>query len=101
VLLIGAGLFVRSLQKPDGVDPGFAHGELMQVSINPHLLGYDEPRLRGALRPPGERLAAMPGVRSVSLAIFGPLTRRRARGNVSVPGAPLACHGTENARCRW
>jgi macrolide transport system ATP-binding/permease protein len=68
VLLIGAGLFVRSLQNLETVDPGFQRTNLLLVTVNPSLVGYREPRLSNAYEQMLARLAALPGVRSVSMS---------------------------------
>jgi putative ABC transport system permease protein len=86
VLLIGAGLFVRSLRNLMGVDAGFERDRLLLVSISPHLLGYDKTRLGDLYRRLVERLEAVPAVRSASLSVYSLLGDSATRGSILLPG---------------
>jgi predicted permease len=87
VLLVGAGLFVRSLQNLMRVDPGFAPGGLVTARINPSLL-HDQsgPHLVALYERLIERLEAIPGVRSASLSRSRLLTNSASSSNISLPG---------------
>jgi putative ABC transport system permease protein len=85
LLLIGAGLFVRSLQNLVRLDPGFDRERLVLAEINPRLLGYDDARLVAAYDRLVERLEAIPGVRSASLSQFRLLTPSRSVSEVYLP----------------
>ena len=86
VLLIGAGLLVRSLRNLMEVDPGVARTSLVLVTINPHLLGYDADRLAAVYPRLVERLEAVPGVRSASLSNLRLLSGSSWDENVALPG---------------
>jgi predicted permease len=86
VLLIGAGLLVRSLRNLMDVDPGVARTNLLLVTINPHLLGYDANRLTALYPRLLERLEAVPGVRSASLSNLRLLSGSSWNENVVLPG---------------
>jgi predicted permease len=86
VLLIGAGLFVRSLRNLMGVDAGFERGRLVLVSISPHVLGVDKTRLGDLYRRLVERLEAVPSVRSASLSLYSLLGSSATRSSISLPG---------------
>jgi len=74
VALISAGLFVRSLREAYKADPGFdPHGVLL-ASFDPFLSGYDDTRGREFYRRLVERVSAIPGVQSATLARRLPLT---------------------------
>ncbi len=73
VLLIGAGLFVRSLQNAERVDLGFAPDHLLNATLNPHWAGYDNQRTKNFYRELGRRVRAWPEVRSASFAFSVPL----------------------------
>src|SRR5579864_602761 len=93
LLLIGAGLFVRSLQNLVRLDPGFDRERLVLAEINPWLLGYDDARLVAAYERLVERLEAIPGVRSASLSQFRLLTPSRSVAEVYLPRtAPIPAH---------
>jgi predicted permease len=88
LLLIGAGLFVRSLQNLMSVDPGFARDRLLLVAVNPRLLEYDGAHLLALYDRLVERVEAIPGVRSASLALFRPMGTSRNETSVTVPDYP-------------
>ena len=68
VLLIGAGLFLRTLQNLRQVDVGFNPRNLVLFRVNPQLNRYDEQRKAALYSQMLERLRAMPGVRAVALS---------------------------------
>jgi ABC-type lipoprotein release transport system permease subunit len=86
VLLIGAGLLVRSLQNLMAVDTGVARDGVVLAWINPHLLGYDDGRLTALYPRLVERLEAVPGVRSASLSNLRLLSGSSWDENVVLPG---------------
>ncbi len=69
LLLIGAGLFVRSLRNLRGVGPGFPASNLIAFTADPSLNGYDVPRSQAFFRDLDRNLAATPGVQSASMAM--------------------------------
>ena len=66
VVLVGAGLLVRTLQNLRNVDAGFDTRNLLTFNLDPALIGYKTPQIDGFYRNLQERIAAMPGVESVS-----------------------------------
>jgi predicted permease len=66
VVLVGAGLLVRTLQNLRNVDPGFDTRNLLTFQLDPMLIGYKTPQIGSFYRNLQERLAALPGVESVS-----------------------------------
>ena len=72
VALVGASLFLRSLQKADRIDPGFdaAHVGIVVFNVAEH--GYSEERGRDFQRRALERASSVPGVLSASLALDWP-----------------------------
>ena len=72
VALVGASLFLRSLQKAGRVDPGFDAAHLGIVLFNVAEHGYSEERGRDFQRRALERASAVPGVVSASLALDWP-----------------------------
>ena len=68
VLLIGAGLFVRTLQNLRNVKVGFNTRNLLLVSVDAGVNQYDEDRTEGLFGEMQEAFQAIPGVRAVSLS---------------------------------
>jgi predicted permease len=73
VLLIGAGLFVRSLIGAQSIDPGFERQQAAILTIAPTLSDYDEAATRNLYTELRERAQALPGVRAATLASRLPL----------------------------
>ena len=67
VVLVGAGLFVKSLRAMQAVEPGFDAAKVITASFSLDLNGYDRTRGRGFMATVVERVAALPGVEAVSL----------------------------------
>lgn len=76
VLLIGAGLLVRGLQQANSADLGFDQKNLMVLSTDLTSQGYDEARAATFHAQLSERLKALPGIKSVSLAEIAPFAGR-------------------------
>src|SRR5579871_1780199 len=74
VLLVCAGLFTRSLQKAQQSDPGFEASHLLLASYELSPAGYTRETSVAFDRQVLDRLSALPGVESVSLADFSPLS---------------------------
>jgi predicted permease len=68
VLLIAAGLFLRSLRHAQAIDPGFDAEKIVTVPLNINLLRYTKPQGREFYRQAVERVEAVPGVESASVA---------------------------------
>jgi macrolide transport system ATP-binding/permease protein len=68
VVLIGAGLCVKSLRALQAIDPGFEPAKVVTASFDLSQSGYDEPRGRQFIAQLSERVAVLPGVEAVSLA---------------------------------
>ena len=66
-LLTCAGLFVRGALKADGADLGFKAEDTIIVEADASLGGYDETRSLQLYRNITDKLAALPGVQSVSI----------------------------------
>ena len=66
VVLVGAGLLVRTLQNLRNVDPGFDTRNLLTFRLDPTLIGYKTPQIDAFYRDLQQRIEAIPGVESVS-----------------------------------
>jgi predicted permease len=68
VLLVGAGLFLRTLDNLRRADVGFNPHNLLLFRINPQLNRYDATRQNALYDQLLERIATVPGVRAVALS---------------------------------
>ena len=68
VLLVGAGLFLRTLQNLRQVDVGFNAQNLVIFRVNPQLNRYDDQRTRALYDEILDRLRIVPGVRATTMS---------------------------------
>ena len=68
LLLIGAGLFIRSLQNLRDMGPGFASGNLVAFEVDPSLNGYNAERCKLFFRQLTAEINSVPGVLATGLA---------------------------------
>jgi len=68
LLLVGAGLFVRTLLNLQRVEPGFNTKNLLIFGIQPGLIGYKDEKLMHLYERATERLQAIPGVQAVTFS---------------------------------
>ncbi len=86
LLLVGAGLFIRSLHNLTNLGPGFATENLIAFSIDPSLNGYDANKAKVFYRRLTDEIRGVPGVRDVSLASVRILTDNEWDSSVKVEG---------------
>jgi predicted permease len=72
LLLVGAGLFVRTLINLQSIPSGFNEENVMLLQVDTSATGYngDDPRLPGLLREVEDKVRAIPGVQAASFAFF-------------------------------
>ena len=68
LLLVGAGLFVRTLINLQRVDPGFNTQNLLLFEVQPSLIGYKDDKLRQVYQEISQRIEAVPGVQAVTFS---------------------------------
>jgi predicted permease len=66
VVLIGAGLLLRTLDKLKSINPGFDTSNVLLFSVDPTLAGYKEANIQNVYDEIERRLVASPGVVSSS-----------------------------------
>jgi predicted permease len=86
VLLSAAMLFIRHLSNLQHLDVGFQRNNLLLLSLDPEYSGLEGQELSRAYRQLLTPLAAIPGVRSVSLCGATPISGAGANRAVIVPG---------------
>lgn len=88
LLVVGAGLFVRTFANLSRVDPGFNTENLLQFQLNAAQAGYEKEQLTGFYDSLAESLAAIPGIRFVAFSSAAPLGGGRSMSSISIPGRP-------------
>jgi predicted permease len=97
-LLVGAGLFVRTLQNLKGLDAGFDRENVVLFDIEPGK-EYDRARRINLYKQLSERLEALPGARLASLSSQSLLAggsyeqKVSVEGYTSQPDENMYCHG--------
>ncbi len=75
VLLVGAGLLIKSFLKLQAVDPGFKPEGVVTLNLNLPDARYGQPEKRTAfLQQITEKLQALPGVEATATAAYSPLS---------------------------
>src|SRR6185503_16753235 len=88
VVLISAGLVVRTLQHLQTMNPGFDSQNGITMSFDLGLQGYDEARGKQFYRQLNERLQALPGVESAAIMSYIPLSLNYKSNQIFVEGHP-------------
>jgi predicted permease len=86
LVLAIASLLGRTLVNLKKIDPGFDPRQVLLFGINPTLAGYPKPQIRDLYRDLQDRLAALPGVSSVSYSSDALLNGGLWTGQVHVAG---------------
>ncbi|PYV73914.1 MAG: hypothetical protein DMG97_10085 [Acidobacteria bacterium] len=82
LLLVGAGLLLRSLHSLEDQRFGFETQGRLVVSVDPSLAGYKLERLASLYQQIEERVRQLPGVASVSYSMYSPLEGNRWSNDV-------------------
>jgi len=86
VLLVAAGLLLRSLQNTAAFDPGFTTDNLLLAQVDLRRQGYGPEQGQAFYRQLMERLKTSPGVRAVTSAVLVPLGVDRESRGFRIPG---------------
>ncbi len=86
VLLVGAGLFLRTLGNLHSIDVGFNSENLLLFRVDPRLSGYKGPQIASLYRRMIEGIESVPGVRSATLSRHPLLSGSARTVSVSVQG---------------
>jgi len=90
VLLVGAGLFLRTLQNLRHADLGFNPRNVVLFRVSPVLNRYNTQKGQLLYDQIGERLRAIGGVRSVAWSHLPLMTARRSSGGFFIQGRTYA-----------
>ena len=88
VVLISAGLVVRTLLQLQTMNPGFDPQNALTMSFDLGLQGYDRQRGQQFYRQLSERVRALPGVKSAAVSDYIPLSLNFNSRNIFVEGQP-------------
>ncbi len=88
VLLIGAGLFAKSLSKLEHIDLKLDPVNRYIVHINPQTAGYPQAKVGELYRTIEERFHAIPGVEKVGISSFTPMEDNNNGWGVRIQGKP-------------
>jgi hypothetical protein len=97
LLMVGAGMFVRTIRNLRNVDPGFATDHLLTFDIAPELAGYPAAEVGRVESQVLEAISGLPGIRAVGATNDRDLADDEIRGDVYVsgiassPDAPERC----------
>jgi predicted permease len=86
VLLVVAGLFLRTLRNLQDQDYGFERSHLLLADIGEHLAGYEPHQVAALHQNLLDRLSAIPGVRSAALSATPPISGGSWTSNISLSG---------------
>lgn len=89
MLLVVAGLFVRSLRAVERMDLGFDPSQLLNVTLDPALNDFSAAQTTEFYRELEQKVRALPGVQAASLAYAVPMGTVRGRQSVYVEGRPV------------
>ncbi len=90
VLLIVAGLFVRTLFRAQRAYLGFDPNNVLNLTLDPREVGYDQARTKTFYRNLEARVRALPGVQSASLASSVPMGNGNYGSSIYIEGHTLA-----------
>ncbi|MGH9487207.1 MAG: ABC transporter permease [Terriglobales bacterium] len=98
ILLVVAGLLVRTLHNLESQDFGFPTSNMLEVTLNPVQTGYTGSRLRNLYVALRAKLASLPGVKAATLAMSTPLSGGGNGGGARAVGVK---HQPAESYVRW
>jgi predicted permease len=87
-LLVVAGLFLRSLQHAQNSDLGFDPHGVINLTADPHEVGYDKPQSIAFYNEVLNRVRALPQVTSACITSTPPLSDTINGDDIEIPGRP-------------
>jgi predicted permease len=99
LMLIGAGLFLRTLHNLLAVDVGFQTRTLVSFTLDPALNGYTPQATKQFATLLLERLGAAPGVTAASLSNIKLLDGNRWAADIRIEGRPVGADEDTTQLC--
>ena len=88
VVLVTAGLLVRTLNNLRNVNPGFDAHNVLLFGVDPRLAGYKGAQIDGVFRSLQEKFSVLPGVSAASYSASPLVSGSLRRTGFHKPGAP-------------
>jgi putative ABC transport system permease protein len=101
LLIVGAGVFVRTIQNLRNVNPGFATDHLLTFGLAPEHAGYPSNQIVPVEQRALEALAALPGVRGAGATNDAELEDDNVTGDVTVTGYTAKPDEDLNVELPW
>jgi predicted permease len=101
VLLVGAGLFARSLYKLKDVDPGFRADNLTTFTVDAGSNGYSQAHIRELVTRLEDSIAKLPGVRAAASVEIPPLSGDASMNTIRVEGYEQKPDENMNPYVNW
>lgn len=101
VLLAAAGFFAHSLRNLKGQDLGLSTEHVLEFSVSPELNAYPLPREVDFVERLRTSIAALPGVRSVSVSAIPILSNSNASRNITAEGYKPGETENTNVDTNW
>jgi predicted permease len=86
VLVMGAGLFLRTLWNLQTISLGYPKDHLLQVRVDGVSAGYKDQSLLTFYRDVGDKLRTLPGISDVAYSRLGLLAGLESQGSIAVDG---------------
>src|SRR5262249_35383821 len=93
LLMIGAGLLVRTLRNLQQIDTGFNENNLLLFAVEPGLIGYKDERLATLYQQLAARIEAVPGVTAMTFSRVPLLSFSSSNSSVFMPGVKADADG--------
>ena len=90
VLLIGAGLMIKSFWRLTNVNPGFQSDHLLTMNVSLPERGYTSARVIYFYQQIPQKLSTLPGVKAVSAVNLLPISGGEAHGELTIESRPFA-----------
>src|SRR6185436_12431377 len=89
VLLIGAGLMIKSFWRLTNVNPGFQSDHLLTMNVSLPERGYTSARVIYFYQQLPQKLSTLPGVKAVSAVNLLPISGGEAHGELTIESRPF------------
>jgi predicted permease len=97
IMLVGAGLCVRTLRNLQGIDVGFNREHLLLFRLDAKPLGYKNAQIADLHGRIASQIGSLPGVQSVTFSTVPSLSRSGWNSRISVQGRPPSSDWRDSA----